>query len=62
MSNTELQKETAIQNERQLKTKQEIVNDIIKILATNNLSIADAKEILYATSKELNRQTVKSFS
>ncbi len=62
MSNTEFQKETAIQNEQQLKTKQEIIKDIINLLATNNLSIADAKEILYATSKELNRQTVKSLS
>lgn len=60
--NIQNNKETAIHNEQQLKTKQEIINDIIDILSINNLSIADAKEILYATSKEIYRQTVKSFS
>lgn len=54
--------ETAIQNEQQLKSRQEIVNDIIGILADNNLSIIDAKEILYETSKMVCRQPVKSFS
>lgn len=58
MSNTELQKETAIQNEQQLKTKQKIANDIIKILAANNLSISDGKEILYTTSKQLGDQLI----
>lgn len=56
------QKETAIQDEQQLKEKQEIINDIINILAENNLTIAEAKEILYTTSKKICNQTVKSFS
>lgn len=55
----EIQKETAIQNEQQFKTKQEIIKDIIKILADNNLSIADSKDILYETSKSICRQIVK---
>lgn len=53
-------KETAIQNEQQLKTKQEIIDDIINVLADNNLTITDAKEILYETSKVICKQTVKS--
>lgn len=55
-------KETAIQNEQQSKTKQEIINDVIDILAANKLTITDAKDILYATSKELSRQKVKASS
>lgn len=39
MSKTELQKETAVNNEQQSKSKQEIIDDIIKILANNNLTI-----------------------
>jgi predicted nucleic-acid-binding protein len=55
-------KETAIQNEQQSKTKQEIINDVIDILAANKLTITDAKDILYATSKELSKQEVKASS
>lgn len=51
-------KEPATQNEQQIKTKQEIINDIIKILAENNLTIADSKDILHETSKEICNQTV----
>ncbi|MBD5537864.1 MAG: hypothetical protein HDQ99_19875 [Lachnospiraceae bacterium] len=50
---------TAIQNEQQLKTKELIVNDIIKILANNNLTITDSKDILYETSKKICEQTVR---
>ena len=39
-------KETATQNEQQLKSKQDIIKDIINLLAENNLSIDNAKEIL----------------
>lgn len=53
------QKETAIHSEQQQKTKQEIVNDIINILAGNNLTITDAKDILYTTSKAICRQKVR---
>lgn len=52
-------KESATQNEQQqINTKQEIINDIIKILAENNLTIADSKDILHETSKEICNQTV----
>lgn len=55
----EIQKETAIRNEQQPKTKEAIINDIIKILADNNLSIMDSRDILHATSKIICKQTVK---
>lgn len=55
----EIQKETAIRNEEQPKTKEAIINDIIKILADNNLSIMDSRDILHATSKTICKQTVK---
>lgn len=51
-------KETAIQNEQQLKTKQEIINDIIKIFADNIISITEADSILHATSIKLKTQPV----
>lgn len=50
--------ETTVQDEQQFKFKKEIINDIIKILANNNLTIADAKDILYATSKKICKQKV----
>lgn len=53
-----LSKETAIHNNQQSKTKQEIINDIIKILADNNLTVTDSKDILYETSKAIGRQVV----
>ena len=62
MSNGELQKETAIQNEQQLKSKQEIIDEIIKILANNNLTITDSKYIFYETTKVICRQKVQSSS
>lgn len=52
-------KETATQNEQQLKSKQEIINDIIYILAKNNLTISDSQYILHETSKEICKQTVR---
>lgn len=53
----EKQKETAIQNEQQL-NKKDIINDIIKILANNNLSVSNAREILRITSKKLGEQRI----
>lgn len=50
---------TAIHNEQQFKTKESIINDIIKILADNNLTITDSKDILYETSKVICRQIVR---
>ena len=51
-------KETAIQDERQLKTTQEIIDEIIKLFAENIISISDAKDILEETSKRLCKQPV----
>lgn len=51
-------KETAIQNEQQFKTTQEIIEEIIKIFADNIISISDAKGILEETSKRLCKQPV----
>lgn len=50
---------TAIHNEQQSKSKQEIIEEIIQILADNNLTITDSKDILYETSKVICRQTVR---
>lgn len=55
----ELQKETAIQNEQQQKSNKEIVDNIIKLLAENNLTITDAREILQIASKKLGKQIVR---
>ena len=55
-----LKKETAIQDEQQLNGNEEIVSSIIDILANNNLSIAEAKNILYAASKKICQQLVKA--
>lgn len=47
MRKTELQKETAIHNEQQPKSKKEIIDDIIKILLCNEgMSVYYGKEIL----------------
>lgn len=54
-------KRTAILSGQQPKSRQEIIDDIIKVLADNNLSIIDAKDILNQTSKVICRQVVKSF-
>lgn len=50
---------TETQNEQQFKVKKEIINDIIKILADNNLTITDSKDILYETTKTICKQIVK---
>lgn len=55
-----MKKETAIQDEQQLNGNEEIVSSIIDILANNNLSIAEAKNILYAASKKICQQLVKA--
>lgn len=58
MSN-ELQKETAILEEQQSISKRIVVDEIIKILADNNLSITEARKILNIASKKLGKQTVR---
>ena len=47
-----IKEETAVQD------KQQLINDIIRLLADNNLSISEAKEILNITSKKLDEQKV----
>ena len=59
MSNIEDKKETAIQDEQQLNPKLKIINDIIKVLDDNNLSISESREILNNASKKLGQQTVR---
>lgn len=51
---------TATQNKRQLKTKETITNDIIKILADNNLSIMDLREIIHTASKAICKQKIRT--
>lgn len=45
-----------IQNE-----KHTIITEIIQVLEKHNLTISEANEILYATTKQLRQQPVKSF-
>lgn len=52
------EKAAAQSKQQQINTKQEIINDIIKILAENNLTITDSKDILHETSKKICNQTV----
>ena len=47
------------QNEQQ--TREAIINEIIKIIAKENLTIEEANKVLYDTSKKINQQTVKVF-
>ena len=47
-----IKEETAVQD------KQQLINDIIRLLVDNNLSISEAKEILNITSKKLDEQKV----
>ncbi len=58
-TNKNTNNKTATSDERQFKTKELIMNDIIKILANNNLTITDSKYILYETSKVICKQVVK---
>ena len=52
-------KKTVTQNEQQ--SKEAIINEIIKIIAKENLSIEEANKVLYATSKKINQQIVQEF-
>lgn len=52
-------KETAVQNEQQ--SQEMIVNEIIKIIAKENLTIEEANKVLYKTSKKINQQIVQVF-
>lgn len=51
-------KKSTIQNEQQLKSRKEIIDEIIKIFADNIISLSDANYILEETSKELCKQPV----
>ena len=52
-------KKTVTQNEQQ--SKEAIINEIIKIIAKENLSIEEANKVLYKTSKKINQQIVQEF-
>lgn len=54
MINTE---KTAIQDEQQ--SHKIITNEIIKIIAKENLTIAEAQKLLYRTIDKINEQTVR---
>lgn len=59
MNITQTHEKTATSDEQQFKSKKLIMNDIIKILADNNLTITDSKDILHETSKVICEQVVK---
>ncbi len=57
--NIQNNKETAIHNEQQLKTKQEIINDVIEILLSNKgMSVYYGKEILREAMDALYRTPI----
>lgn len=59
MSNTELQKETTVQNEQQLKSKQEIINDIIDVLLRNKgMSSYYGRELLREAMDTLDKTPI----
>lgn len=51
-------KEAVTQNEQQIKSSDEIIDEIIKLFADNIMSILDANYILDETSKRLFNQPV----
>lgn len=51
-------KELEIKNTRN--EKQTIITEIIQILEKHNLTISEANDILYATTKKMYQQPVKS--
>lgn len=53
-----LQKLTVIQDEQQSVSKKEIIDNIINILANNDLSISEAREILRVASHKLGEQKI----
>lgn len=55
-------KEAVTQNEQQLKSSDEIIDEIIKLFADNIMSISDANYILDETSKRLFNQPVTVIS
>ena len=52
-------KRTVVQDERQ--SKETIINEIIKIMAKENLTIEEANKVLHETSKKINQQIVQVF-
>lgn len=55
------QKETAIQKEQQSRETliNEIINEIIKIFADNNITIEEADKIRYMLLEKIKQQTVR---
>lgn len=53
------QKKTVIQNEQQ--PQEAIINEIIKIMAKEKLTIEESNKVLYETSKKISQQTVQVF-
>lgn len=51
---------TAIQNEQQCNKKQLLVNEIIKLIASKDISISDARKVLRVVSEKLGEQKVTS--
>lgn len=52
-------KKTAIKKKQQ--SKEIIINEIIKIITKEKLTIEEANKILYETSKKINQQIVQEF-
>lgn len=53
-----INKEATVQNEQQPNKKQLLVNEIINLIASKELSISEAREVLRVTSLKLGNQKV----
>lgn len=53
-----LNKEATVQNEQQPNKKQLLVNEIINLIASQDLSISEARDVLRVTSSKLGKQKV----
>ena len=54
------EKNTAIQNEQQCNKKQLLVNEIIDLIVSKDISVSDAREVLRVVSVKLGKQKITS--
>ena len=57
---TNVKQKDAIRKEQHLITKRKASDEIVKILADNNLTITEAYDVLLMVQKKLRQQEVKS--
>lgn len=60
--NLEVKENATIKSEPQSKSNRDIIQEIINLIAENNLSIIDARDILKVASRKLGNQKITSSS